>query len=713
MFQALKFPGCFLLLLSSLLAFLAPPLGAASIKGFSRLTDDGVILGFSDDLLAFYIGRSPSAPPDQALRVLDLATSKVIETGIVTERGDVKVGADLVAVRSSESFYVFDRRDQSVTDLELKALGEFFVAQDRILFLVLETHTDINGDGDVGDVIVHIYNGETKRVSNTHLAVFDGSSRNISIQQGRVAILVGEREQGRIDLNEDGDVDDAVLQVLDLTSGDVFDLGLATVPGPPLDRPHRFLYPLLHEGRLLAFRVDEAGNGGADLNGDGDGLDQVVHVFDVDTNTVVNLNLASMNPIHPFLVAGSLLALSVSEQQQGSTDLNGDGDALDDVLFVAQTLDGSSQNIGIAAEVVDADGELGLFLLPEFQEGRKDANQDGDHLDRVYHLFDARDGSVSNLGLAATISSLGSFLVQDEIVAFAVKERQQGDTDLNADGDLLDGVAFVYDHRNGSLTNLAMECCRLGRPVDYFTENRKDHSIFRRQGDLLFFRGASCQLMTAYDLRTRIPVLIGRDFLEDFVVFPDDVMVITAREMDYDLNRDGDKVDLVTGLTTLDEPFGSGNVELGEGGEIDLLRINGRTGSVNSRFGVSIAVSLDAPPLGGGPYVIWIWSGAPKNPTDLRGQGGGLLGCLVNPTPLSPNRIPQPISCIRSTSVPDIVCGGLGERLGPDATPMVFTHSRGLRRPVSLTLQAVVRDPGAMNSRGISVTNATRLTVVD
>ena len=64
-----------------------------------------------------------------------------------------------------------------------------------------------------------------------------------------------------------------------LTAG-VTNLGLAT---------HQNQF----DGDLLAFAIPESGQGNTDLNGDGDTLDSVVHVYDASSGTTTNLGLES------------------------------------------------------------------------------------------------------------------------------------------------------------------------------------------------------------------------------------------------------------------------------------------------------------------------------------------------------------------------------------------------------------------------------------
>src|SRR5262245_34958906 len=89
----------------------------------------------------------------------------------------------------------------------------------------------------------------------------------------------------------------------------------------------------------IPFAVSEPDQG-ADLNGDGDKEDFVLHVRRAADGAVINLGLAvqdvagSGGRLGISSVSGDLVAFAVGEQAQGGTDLNGDGDTNDFVLHV-------------------------------------------------------------------------------------------------------------------------------------------------------------------------------------------------------------------------------------------------------------------------------------------------------------------------------------------------------------------------------------------
>src|SRR5262245_2838727 len=123
-----------------------------------------------------------------------------------------------------------------------------------------------------------------------------------------------------------------------LSSPSITNLGLASAPGE-----------LAGEGELWLFAAREFDSAGRDLNGDGDAFDRVVHVQDLATGTTRNTGLAleTRGPAPILRVRDGLAVFAVSEPGNGGIDLDGDGDASDTVLQVIDAA-GSSRNLGLA-----------------------------------------------------------------------------------------------------------------------------------------------------------------------------------------------------------------------------------------------------------------------------------------------------------------------------------------------------------------------------
>ncbi|MBI4582740.1 MAG: hypothetical protein HY717_01720 [Planctomycetes bacterium] len=84
------------------------------------------------------------------------------------------------------------------------------------------------------------------------------------------------------------------------------------------------------DGDFLAYARQEP----PDFNGDGDTDDWIIEVYDARDRETTRLRL-SLEEYFSFLLRAGVLAFSVSEEAQGGQDLNGDGDAEDCVLHLA------------------------------------------------------------------------------------------------------------------------------------------------------------------------------------------------------------------------------------------------------------------------------------------------------------------------------------------------------------------------------------------
>jgi len=302
------------------------------------------------------------------------------------------------------------------------------------------------------------------------------------------------------DLNDDGDDLDTLLQAF---------AAAAPVPGLLPGAHVSAAFAATGAGRALV-GVPEASEGGGSRNGDMDPFDTVLHLYDGASDVLVNLGFAG--------VGGSLSDLAVcalvDEAQEGGANLNGDSDATDTVLMtgnpVALLAGGSLTNSGLAASETRAAGSLCAFLSADDQvlrfydsangklvstglrasrflvgpdaslvafrvleAGLGDRNNDGDDDDEVMHLvssvavFAAADGDVitplvRNLGLqgidcdlaACLALPLGSILGDGSVSFLGTEPGQSRDPasclstnkvgcDFNGDADAVDTVVHL------------------------------------------------------------------------------------------------------------------------------------------------------------------------------------------------------------------------------------------------------------------------------
>jgi len=122
--------------------------------------------------------------------------------------------------------------------------------------------TDLNGDGDTSDFVLHVYDISGDATTNVGLTTTFG----LQLDGNTVVNPVIEFIQGDTDLNEDGDTTDVVLHVYDVSGDTTTNVGLAMDFGGQLD------------GNTVAFLVSESDQDGTDLNEDGDSSDSVLHL---------------------------------------------------------------------------------------------------------------------------------------------------------------------------------------------------------------------------------------------------------------------------------------------------------------------------------------------------------------------------------------------------------------------------------------------------
>ena len=247
--------------------------------GFLRNTriprDDSVGFAFSSEFVAFQGYRA---------NVLGMVLVDILSTtaefvpvlvremhGIgrhfVVEEDEAAIAVDLNGDGDSDDF-VASFVDSG--NLVAKGLGiavSDVLVRGEVAFLAVDEggqgNTDLNGDGDSLDTLLHRFDATTEVTQNTGLQA--GVLGTLADQ----FLFLNVRE-GTSVLNEDGDTADAVLHVLDLNTDRIQNLKLAVDESSEL-RKNRFteVFPVL---------VSEAGQG-RDLNGDADTNDKILHYF--------------------------------------------------------------------------------------------------------------------------------------------------------------------------------------------------------------------------------------------------------------------------------------------------------------------------------------------------------------------------------------------------------------------------------------------------
>ena len=246
-----------------------------------------------------------------------------------------------------------------VTNVGIDASRGFLLEGGFVAFRTSEArsgNTDLNGDGDATDIVLHIYDTQSGVLTNTGLEASGG----LTVNGTMLAWAVFESRQGMTDLNGDGDTNDYVVHLADMASGTTKNLRFASVS-----------YAV--DGNTLAFQVLESSQGMTDLNGDGDASDAPLHLYDISTGTITNVGIDAAGG---FEISENRVAFGVHESRQGGRDLNGDGDATDVVMHLYDMTSRSLTNLQLATSShgFHFEGDLLAFAVRESQNASVDLN---------------------------------------------------------------------------------------------------------------------------------------------------------------------------------------------------------------------------------------------------------------------------------------------------------------------------------------------------
>ncbi len=204
----------------------------------------------------------------------------------------------------------------STANIELASQSDPVQVGTLTFFDVRESNqgnTDLNGDGDTTDAVLHMFDAVTGVTTHLGFAV----SQQFRASDDFLVFSVHEANQNNTDLNGDSDTGDEVLHVFNVNTRTTTNVGI-----------EGGIFRIDQD--IVAFSILESREGNTDLNGDSDASDQVLHIFNAANSQTTNLGNASST----FDLGDSFIAFSVSEFSQGSTDLNGDTDTNDSVLHV-------------------------------------------------------------------------------------------------------------------------------------------------------------------------------------------------------------------------------------------------------------------------------------------------------------------------------------------------------------------------------------------
>jgi len=308
---------------------------------------------------------------------------------------------------------------------------------------------DLNGDGDMADIVPRVFDGAAFAVSGVMVPPW-AMNTPLRARNARVLVASSEVAAGAF-LNGDADMTDTVLGCVDFTQG----FGMYVRIGSGLQRSIANHPYALTDGAAVYF-VDEATEGAGDLNNDGDTMDAIPAIFDLATGAGENFPMTPLIPA--FTVAGApalgigagpnRIILGVSEAAQGARDINNDFDTNDVILAwinpASPTVLNLLPTVVLGGTTPVIDGPRGLVTVSE--QGSSfagtDLNGDGDTSDSVAFVLDATatPGTVTNLGIAVT-----GFAAQGDDALLSISEIADKNIDRNGNGIVGDIVQAYCD----------------------------------------------------------------------------------------------------------------------------------------------------------------------------------------------------------------------------------------------------------------------------
>jgi Tol biopolymer transport system component len=303
--------------------------------------------------------------------------------------------------------YRYDRAAQTVEQSSMSASGQFGDAD--------ASSAAISGDGRV--------------------VAFSSAAENLAAGPygPGPALNVFARATAPVPSLNAADTDDldTVLQVFDSTSKT-----LRTAPRLPANSV------AVAAGRA-AFLSSEADDGGINRNpasGDTDANDVVARFYDANTDTFRELGVAADR----IAISDQVVCLTDPEAQENNTDLDGDGDTLDDVVAAWNIAAAPAlpTNVGVPATAIGATGTFCVFTGPN----------------RVLEYYDASNtAQPPSAQVKSTHLPARDFVAKGDLVAFRVCEFDISSTTvLNGDGDSFDCVMHVLRLSTGVVTNTQM-----------------------------------------------------------------------------------------------------------------------------------------------------------------------------------------------------------------------------------------------------------------
>jgi hypothetical protein len=390
----------------------------------------------TDDVLALY---NISTKQKTILNVTGRAP-KWAGGKLYFEQPEVMAGKDLNGDGDVRDLVlcVYDPKTAQVTSLGAECSAGYEVVGDWIATMTSEAgqgNKDLNGDKDLLDTVVELYQISAHRWLNTGLECELEKEIGLNLTPKLCAFGTNEANQGNRDLNGDKDTQDCVAQVITLPQN-------GTDPLQFFNTGQDCSAGLKADDNVVAMVTSETAQGNKDLNGDKDTKDDVVQTFTLGASQVQNVGLEGTEGVY---VWKGHVAVPVSEQDQGDKDLNGDKDADDYVLHLYDVAKNKIINTKCTVEqnIIGHEGVL-FWKVLESDQFNRDLNRDGDTDDSIVAMMDMNTGMYAITGYATSVDEM---CPTSKGGVFAVSESDQGGRDLNGDGETDDDIVVLLRKR--------------------------------------------------------------------------------------------------------------------------------------------------------------------------------------------------------------------------------------------------------------------------
>jgi len=208
------------------------------------------------------------------LLIVPFVSALVMETAGVAGEHPVLYG-DLIVYERSGTVYLYDLAEKA--ESEIGRGNSPFLFGYTVVFETKEADVDLNDDGDVEDTVIQYGNVRDKTIFSTKAV-----GRHPNVFSDVIVFSTKESELG-VDFSNDGDSDDDIVRMYDVKSGEVSNLKAVGD------------FPVMNKQALI-FLTDEK-QLGTDLNADGDKLDVVLRVYDTVNHQVANTKIVAGRPV--------------------------------------------------------------------------------------------------------------------------------------------------------------------------------------------------------------------------------------------------------------------------------------------------------------------------------------------------------------------------------------------------------------------------------